>query len=50
MVTYMNDEARKRGLTNYRARQAQPNDPQLAPQSVDVVFICDTQTLGISLA
>lgn len=42
MVTYMNEDARKRGLTNYHARQVQPHDPQLGPQSVDVVFICDT--------
>jgi ubiquinone/menaquinone biosynthesis C-methylase UbiE len=42
MVTYMNDDAQKRGLTNLSARQVPPNDPQLAPQSVDVIFICDT--------
>jgi ubiquinone/menaquinone biosynthesis C-methylase UbiE len=42
MVAYMNDDAQKRGLPNYSARQVQRHDPQLAPQSVDVVFICDT--------
>jgi len=42
MVMYMNDEAQKQALTNLSARQVPPNDPQLAPQSVDVVFICDT--------
>jgi ubiquinone/menaquinone biosynthesis C-methylase UbiE len=42
MVTHINTEAQKHGLTNLSARQVQPNDPQLAPQSVDVVFICDT--------
>jgi ubiquinone/menaquinone biosynthesis C-methylase UbiE len=42
MVTHINDDAQKRGLTNLSARQVPPNDPQLAPQSVDVVFLCDT--------
>lgn len=42
MVAYMIEDAKKRGLTHYTARQVQPNDPQLASQSVDVVFICDT--------
>jgi len=42
MVAYMNDDAQKRGLPNYSARQVQRHAPQLAPQSVDVIFICDT--------
>jgi arsenite methyltransferase len=42
MVAYMNADAQKRGLTNYSARQVQRHDAQLAPQSVDVIFICDT--------
>lgn len=42
MVTHINEDAQKRGLTNLSARQVPPNDPQLPPQSVDVVFICDT--------
>jgi arsenite methyltransferase len=42
MVTYINNDAQKRELANLSARQVPPNDPQLAPQSVDVVFICDT--------
>lgn len=42
MVTHINEEAQKHGLTNLSARQVPPNDPQLASQSVDVVFICDT--------
>lgn len=42
MVAYMNEDAQKRGLTNYSARQVQRHAPQLAPQSVDVIFICDT--------
>lgn len=42
MVEYMNADAQKRGLKNYTARQVKPTDPQLDPQSVDVIFICDT--------
>lgn len=42
MVSYMIADAQKRGLTQYIGRQVLPNDPQLAPQSVDVIFICDT--------
>jgi ubiquinone/menaquinone biosynthesis C-methylase UbiE len=42
MVTHINNEAKKHGVANLTARQVPPNDPQLAPQSVDVVFICDT--------
>lgn len=42
MVAYMNADAQQRGLKNYTARQVQPSDPQLDPQSMDVIFICDT--------
>lgn len=42
MVTHINNEAKKHAVANLSARQVPPNDPQLAPQSVDVVFICDT--------
>lgn len=42
MVTHMNTEAQKHAVANLTARQVPPNDPQLAPQSIDVVFICDT--------
>lgn len=42
MVNHINAEAQKQGIVNLSARQIPPNDPQLAPQSVDVVFICDT--------
>jgi ubiquinone/menaquinone biosynthesis C-methylase UbiE len=42
MVAYMTEDAQKHGLAHYTARQVSPHDPQLAPQSVDVVFICDT--------
>lgn len=42
MVTHISNEAKKHGIANLTARQVPPNDPQLEPQSVDVVFICDT--------
>jgi predicted methyltransferase len=42
MVTHINSEAQKQGVANLNARQVPPNDPQLGPQSVDVVFICNT--------
>ena len=42
MVTHINSEAQKQGIANLNARQVPPNDPQLGPQSVDVVFICNT--------
>ena len=42
MGTHINEEAQKQGITNLSARQVPPHDPQLPPQSVDVVFICDT--------
>jgi len=42
MVTHINSEAQKQKIANLSARQVPPNDPQLEPKSVDVVFICDT--------
>jgi arsenite methyltransferase len=42
MVTHINSEAQKQGTANLNARQVPPNDPQLGPQSVDMVFICNT--------
>ncbi len=42
MVTYINAEAIKQGITNLSARQVPADDPLLAARSVDVVFICDT--------
>jgi ubiquinone/menaquinone biosynthesis C-methylase UbiE len=42
MVTHINAEAQKQQIANLSARQVPPNDPQLDPQSVDVVFLCDT--------
>jgi ubiquinone/menaquinone biosynthesis C-methylase UbiE len=42
MVDYMNADAKKRKLRNYQARLAKPDDPGLAPHSVDLIFFCDT--------
>ncbi len=42
MVKYMEEDARKLNLNNYDARVVKTNDPELAPHSVDVIFICDT--------
>lgn len=42
MVAYMTEDAQKRGLSNYSARQVQRHDPHLAPRSVDVIFLCNT--------
>ncbi len=41
MVDYMNADANSRGLKNYSARVVKPDDPGLAPASMDVVFFCD---------
>jgi ubiquinone/menaquinone biosynthesis C-methylase UbiE len=42
MVEYMKADAKKRSLKNYDARLVKPDDPELAPNSADVVFFCDT--------
>lgn len=42
MVRQMEDEAERLGLGNYEARVVKSDDPQLPPQSVDVVFLCNT--------
>ena len=42
MVAYMKADAKKLHLNNYEARLVKPDDPALAPHSVDVVFFCDT--------
>lgn len=42
MVDYMKEDAKKRGLSNYEARVVKPDDAGLSPQSVDVIFICNT--------
>lgn len=41
MVDYMKADAKKLGLKSYDARVVKPDDPALAPHSVDVVFFCD---------
>ena len=42
MVEYMKEDARKQGLKNYEARVVKPDDVELPPKSVDVIFICNT--------
>lgn len=42
MVEYMKEDARKLNLSNYEARVVNTDDPELAPHSVDVIFLCDT--------
>jgi predicted methyltransferase len=42
LVEKMTEDARQRGLANYEARLVPLDDPQLAPRSVDLVFLCDT--------
>jgi arsenite methyltransferase len=42
MVAYMQADAKKLGVNNYDARVVKPDDPGLAPNSVDLVFFCDT--------
>lgn len=42
MVEYMKEDARKLNLDNYVARLVKPGDPDLSPQSVNVIFMCNT--------
>jgi ubiquinone/menaquinone biosynthesis C-methylase UbiE len=42
MVNYMNDDAKKLKLSNYEARIIKTDNPELPPQSVDVIFLCNT--------
>jgi ubiquinone/menaquinone biosynthesis C-methylase UbiE len=42
MVAYMQKDAKKLGLKNYQARVVKPDDAELAPNSVDLIFLCDT--------
>lgn len=42
LVEKMNEDARSAGLANYEARLVATDDPKLAPDSVDVIFLCDT--------
>jgi len=41
MVDYMKADASKLKLSNYQAQLSKPDDPELAPHSVDLVFFCD---------
>ncbi|HEX2689086.1 MAG TPA: class I SAM-dependent methyltransferase [Kofleriaceae bacterium] len=41
MVRYMTDRAAREGLTNLRAVQTPPADPQLAAESVDRILVVD---------
>jgi arsenite methyltransferase len=41
MVAYMEADAKKLKLPNYQARLVKPDDPELAPHSVDVAFFCN---------
>lgn len=42
MVTYMEKDARQLGLDNYVPRLIKPDDAELSPQSVNVIFMCNT--------
>ena len=42
MVDYMKADAKKLGLQNYHARVVKADDPELSPNSADVIFFCDT--------
>ena len=42
MADYMSEDAKKLGLTNYEAKVVRTDDPELAPHSIDVVFLCNT--------
>jgi ubiquinone/menaquinone biosynthesis C-methylase UbiE len=42
MVEYMREDAGKLNLDNYVPRLIKPDDPELSPRSVDVIFICNT--------
>ena len=41
MVRYLNERADREGLANLRSIQCAPDDPKI-PESVDVIFICNT--------
>jgi ubiquinone/menaquinone biosynthesis C-methylase UbiE len=42
MIDYMKANANKLGLQNYHARVVKADDPELSPNSADVIFFCDT--------
>jgi arsenite methyltransferase len=41
MIAYMQDDAKRLKLASYEARLVKPDDPELAPQSADLIFFCD---------
>lgn len=41
MVDYLNDRAKREGLSNLLSIHCLPDDPKL-PEPVDIVFICNT--------
>ena len=41
MVRYLNQRARREGLTNLTSHQADADDPNI-PQPVDLIFLCNT--------
>lgn len=41
MIDYMRADATKLNMSNYQARLVKPDDPELAPRSVDLIFFCD---------
>jgi ubiquinone/menaquinone biosynthesis C-methylase UbiE len=42
MLDYLAKQARSEHLANIQPVLAEPHDPKLAPDSVDLIFICDT--------
>ncbi len=42
MVQYMEEDAAKLNLINYKAKLVKPDDPDLKPHSVDIIFLCNT--------
>lgn len=41
MVTHLNADARKDGMSTLVAKQVKPDDAELAPASTDLIFLCD---------
>ncbi len=41
LVAYMRADAKRQGLSNYEARLVKPDDPELSPNSADLIFFCD---------
>ncbi len=41
MVQYMKEDAHKLELNNYKALLIKPDNPELEPRSMDVVFLCN---------